>query len=72
MSQPNPVLPIVSFEYPDSQSGILKTRLVKVIEMDSRYVQGFEIQNSKETKFKKFSLNRIPKNGVALVRFSDK
>lgn len=64
--------PVVEFEYPDSETNRMKVRYVRVLEANSDYIQGYELENpfsSKEGKYKKYSRNRIARNGVALVAF---
>ena len=66
-------LPVVSFEYPDSTNNDrLKVRYVRVVEANSDYVKGYELENAlsqKDGKFKQFSTNRIVRNGVSLISF---
>jgi hypothetical protein len=66
-------LPVVSFEYPDSTNNDhLKIRYVRVVEANSDYVKGYELENprsQKDGKFKQFSTNRIVHNGVSLISF---
>lgn len=64
--------PVVEFEYPDSETNRMKLRYVRVLEANSDYIQGYELENafsSKEGKYKKFARNRIARNGVALITF---
>jgi hypothetical protein len=64
--------PVVEFEYPDSESNKMKVRYVRVVEANSDYVKGYELENpfsTKEGKFKAFSRTRIVRNGVSLVTF---
>ena len=67
------LLPLVTFEYPDSESNLLKRRYVRALEMDSVYVSGYELPHELATvetgKFKKYRLARIAHNGVALCSF---
>lgn len=67
-------LPIVEFEYPDSETNLLKTRFVEVTKMDNAYLEGYELPTIHVTKttprkFKKFRMARITKDGVALRSF---
>jgi len=64
--------PVVEFEYPDSDTNHMKLRYVRVVQADSDYIKGYEIENAgstKEGKYKQYCRNRIARNGVALVRF---
>jgi len=69
----NQSLPLVEFEYPDSESNLLKLRYVRVLEMDTVYVSGYELPHVLATvetgKFKKYKLARIARNGVVLRSF---
>lgn len=67
-----PRTPVVEFEYPESESNRMKVRYVRVLEANSDYIKGYELENAlstKEGKFKQYSRNRIARNGVALVIF---
>ena len=35
--------PVVEFEYPDSSTGEMKVRYLRVVEADARYVKGHEL-----------------------------
>ena len=64
--------PIVEFEYPDSTTGEMKVRYLRVTEADARYVKGHELVSplSKvDGQFKTFSRTRLARNGVSLVSF---
>ena len=64
--------PVVQFEYPDSSTGKMKTRFLRVVEADADYVKGYELDNAqskKDGQFKTFSRTRLVTNGVSLVRF---
>jgi hypothetical protein len=68
-------LPLVEFEYPDSETDYLRTRFVRVVSMDSKHVKGYEFgtvnpSDTDEGKFKTYLLAKIVKGGVALVEFS--
>ncbi len=67
-------VPRVEFEYPDSESGLLKARHVNVIELNSNYLTGFELPNPYATvelgKFKKFKLAKIARDSIVLRSFS--
>lgn len=63
---------IVEFEYPDSTTGEMKLRYLRVVEADGRYVKGYELVTpwSKiDGQFKTFSRTRLARNGVSLVSF---
>lgn len=64
--------PVVEFEYPDSDSGKMKLRYLKVVSADADYVKGYELDtpgSKKEGQFKSFLRNRLARNGVSLVSF---
>jgi len=64
--------PVVEFEYPDSDTNRMKVRYVRVIEADSDYIKGYELENpfsTKEGKFKQYCRTRIVRRGVALIAF---
>lgn len=64
--------PIVEFEYPDSSTGEMKLRYLRVTEADSRYVKGYELVSpiSKiDGQFKSFSRVRLACYGVHLISF---
>lgn len=66
--------PRVEFEYPDNETGLLKVRHVRVTNLDSNYLAGFELPNPHATvelgKFKKFKLSKITRDGIVLRAFS--
>ncbi len=64
--------PIVEFEYPDSTTGEMKVRYLRVVEADARYVKGYELVSplsKTDGQFKSFLRTRLARNGVALVSF---
>lgn len=64
--------PVVEFEYPDSNTNFMKVRYVRVVEANSDYVKGYELENAssaKEGRFKQYCRNRIARNGIALITF---
>ena len=65
-------LPVVAFEYPDSETLLLKTRFVRILQMNTKHVEGYELQPGGEFKFKRYNVRRIPQNGVALLSFNTK
>ena len=66
--------PRVEFEYPDRESGLLKVRHVRVTELNTHYLNGFELPNPHATielgKFKRFRLSKITRDGIVLRSFS--
>jgi hypothetical protein len=64
--------PVVEFEYPDRDTNRMKVRYVRVVQADSDYIKGYELENAfstKEGQFKAYCRSRIVRNGVALVTF---
>jgi len=64
--------PIVEFEYPDSETGEMKVRYLRVVEADARYVKGYELVSpisKTDGQFKTFSRTRLARNGVSLISF---
>ena len=64
--------PIVAFEYPDSETGKMKIRYLRVVSADADHVKGHELDNpgsKKDGQFKTFSRNRLVQNGVSLLSF---
>jgi hypothetical protein len=64
--------PVVEFEYPDSSTGEMKVRYLRVTEADARYVKGYELVtplSKVDGQFKTFSRVRLARNGVSLVSF---
>lgn len=64
--------PVVEFEYPDSTTGEMKVRYLRVVEADARYVKGYELVtplSKTDGQFKTFSRTRLARNGVSLVSF---
>jgi hypothetical protein len=76
-------VPVVRFEYPDRETNLLKTRVVRVVDMDDSRIRGYEIPhthgkplkasqvNDAQGKFKQFNLRRIAKDSIVLVAYSD-
>lgn len=67
-----PKFPVVEFEYPDSETGKMKLRYLRVVEADADYVKGYELDtpgSKKDGQFKAFLRTRLARNGVALVSF---
>lgn len=66
-------LPLVEFEYPDSDTNHQKVRYVKVLTLDTAYLTGYELSHAHATdagKYKKYCLSRIVRNGIHLVSFT--
>ena len=42
-NQPSQQVPVVTFEYPDSNTNHMKVRFVRVIQADSDYIRGYEL-----------------------------
>lgn len=70
---PTPIqTPVVEFEYPDSDTGKMKVRYLRVVIAYGDYIKGYELDSplsKKDGQFKTFSRNRLVRNGVALVSF---
>lgn len=69
---PTDKTPVVEFEYPDSSSGKMKMRYLRVVEANGDYVKGYELDSptsKKDGQFKTFSRTRLTRNGVSLVSF---
>lgn len=69
----NKTLPLVEFEYPDSDTNHQRIRYVRVLSMDDNYLTGYELTNQKATdegKFKKYCLSRVVRLGIHLVQFA--
>jgi len=68
-------LPLVSFEYPNSDTDYLNERFVRVVSMDQTHVKGYEYttphpSDTDPGKFKSYLLAKIVSNGVHLVHFA--
>ena len=64
--------PVVEFEYPDSTTGEMKVRYLRVVEADARYVKGYELVtplSKTDGQFKSFLRTRLARNSVSLVIF---
>jgi hypothetical protein len=64
--------PVVEFEYPDSQTGKMKLRYLRVVEANADYIKGYELDSpgsQRDGQFKTFSRNRLVRNGVSLLSF---
>jgi len=69
---PEPRYPVVEFEYPDSETGKMKVRYLRVTSADADYIKGNELDNPHSTKdgqFKAFSRNRLVRQAPTLVSF---
>jgi len=65
-------LPVVRFDYPDSESNKMRTRILLVAEATPDYIKGNELDSPGSIKlgvFKTFLRNRIATNGVALISY---
>lgn len=65
-------MPVVEFEYPDSETGKMKLRYLRVTEANADYVKGVELDHpssQKDGQFKTFSRTRLCRNGVSLISF---
>lgn len=65
-------LPVVQFEYPESETDKMKLRYVRVSEANDDYIKGEEIDSpgsKREGQFKSFKRTRMVRNGVALLSF---
>jgi hypothetical protein len=67
-------LPLVTFQYPNSETDYLSIRYVRVVSMDRTHVKGYEFTTPKpsnvdEGKFKSYLLAKIVENGVSLIEF---
>ena len=70
-------LPLVEFEYPDSETSYLRTRYVRVVSLDSTHLKGYEFitshpSDSDEGKFKSYLLAKIVIGGIHLIQFDSK
>jgi hypothetical protein len=73
-------LPLVTFEYPDSQTSTMRRRHVRVTAASDKYVEGFEYSPAQSNtaattdsslgKFKKYLRSRLPLFGVSLVTYT--
>ena len=65
-------LPVVEFEYPDSSTGKMKVRYLRVVSADADYIKGNELDNpgsQKDGQFKTFSRSRLVRQAPTLVSF---
>ncbi len=65
-------LPVVCFEYPDSESGKMRERFLRVVEATADYIKGYELDNPgsmNDGQFKTFSRNRLTRNSPTLLTF---
>jgi len=68
-------LPLVEFEYPDSETDYLKQRFVRVESMDSSHLKGHEFvtknpSDADNGKFKSYLLSKVVRGGIHLIQFS--
>jgi len=69
---PLPTYPVVCFEYPDSESGKMRERYLRVVEATADYIKGYELDSpgsAKDGQFKTFSRNRLTRNSPTLISF---
>ena len=62
--------PIVEFEYPDSTTGEMKVRYLRVTTADALHVKGYELVSpisKTDGQFKTFSRTRLARYGVSLI-----
>ena len=69
-------LPLVTFQYPDSETDYLRTRYVRVVSMNRTHVKGYEFttdmpSRADEGKFKSYLLAKIVEKGIALMEFGE-
>lgn len=65
-------LPLVEFEYPNSETNHQQVRFVRVIAKDKNYLTGYELTHEHATdsgKYKKYCLSRIVRKGIHLLSF---
>lgn len=64
--------PVVEFDYPDSTTGEMKPRYLRVTEANTTHVKGYELVSpisKTDGNFKSFSRTRLARYGVSLVSF---
>lgn len=64
--------PIVEFDYPDSTTGEMKPRYLRVVEANATHIKGYELVSpisKTDGKFKAFSRTRLARFGVTLLSF---
>lgn len=65
-------LPLVEFEYPDSDTNHQKIRYVRVLTLDNAHITGYELPHAHATdtgKYKKYCLSRIVRKGIHMLSF---
>ena len=65
-------LPVVEFEYPDSDTQKMKMRYLRVVDASADYIKGFELDSpgsQKNGQFKTFSRTRLTRNSPTLNSF---
>lgn len=55
----------VQFDYPTSNGQVMKFRTVEVDNEDSYYIEGLELEQYGEKKFKRFAKNKINQNEIS-------
>lgn len=68
-------LPLVTFEYPDSETDYLRPRYVRVVSKDSSHVKGYEFSTvfpaaTDRGTFKSYLTAKIATNGVHLIQYT--
>lgn len=71
---PTDKLPVVEFEYPDSETGKMKVRYLRLTSADADHIKGYELdspgsQTQKDGQFKTFSRTRLVRQAPTLVTF---
>lgn len=64
--------PVVEFEYPNSDTGKMQLRYLRVTSADSDHIKGYELDNptsKKDGQFKCFSRNRLVRQAPTLLTF---
>ena len=65
-------LPIVEFEYPDSNNQKMKLRYLRLVSADADYIKGYELESPRSQKdgtFKTFSRTRLTRSSPTLISF---
>jgi len=65
-------LPVVEFEYPDSETGKMKVRYLRLVSADADHIKGLELDSpgsQKDGQFKTFSRTRLVRQAPTLVSF---
>lgn len=67
-----PSLPLVSFQYPDSQTNLNRKRLVRLVQVTDDHVRGYELENIADDKgtYKQFSKTRMASDSFRILSFN--